>query len=70
MCGFQRVQPNQPVYPQVVLDKGFHELMAGNRIADLRRMYQLFCRVSKQLALRGALGSYIKKAGQVCFSLA
>jgi len=53
---------------QVVLDKGFHELMAGNRIVDLRRMYQLFSRVNKHEALRGALGTYIKKAGQVLTS--
>ncbi|GAB2296895.1 hypothetical protein Dimus_030996 [Dionaea muscipula] len=47
-----------------ILDKGFMTLMDGSRIEDLQRVYALFSRVNALEALRQAIGSYIRRAGQ------
>ncbi|KAL9260448.1 Cullin-4-like protein [Drosera capensis] len=48
-----------------ILDKGFTTLMDANRIEDLQRMYILFSRVNALESLRLAIGSYIRRSGQV-----
>ncbi|KAL9253206.1 Cullin-4-like protein [Drosera capensis] len=48
-----------------ILDKGFTTLMDANRTEDLQRMYILFSRVNALESLRLAIGSYIRRSGQV-----
>ncbi|GAB2279869.1 hypothetical protein Dimus_014505 [Dionaea muscipula] len=48
-----------------ILDKGFMMLMDGSRTEDLQRMYILFSRVNALESLRQAIGSYIRRSGQV-----
>eukprot|EP01137_Pigoraptor_chileana_P033540 Opistho-2@24554 len=46
-----------------LLEKGFDELVDGQRVADLARMYQLFSRVSALDSTKLYYAAYIKKRG-------
>eukprot|EP00735_Rhodelphis_limneticus_P013729 TRINITY_DN7685_c0_g1::TRINITY_DN7685_c0_g1_i1::g.18662::m.18662 TRINITY_DN7685_c0_g1::TRINITY_DN7685_c0_g1_i1::g.18662 ORF type:complete len:792 (-),score=204.80,sp/Q8LGH4/CUL4_ARATH/54.59/0.0,Cullin/PF00888.17/3.4e-161,Cullin_Nedd8/PF10557.4/2.1e+03,Cullin_Nedd8/PF10557.4/1.4e-26 TRINITY_DN7685_c0_g1_i1:237-2612(-) len=50
-------------HTQRILDKGFSDLMDGNRRSDLALLYQLFSRVQALQPLKRSFAAYIKKVG-------
>jgi cullin-4 len=51
-------------HAQAILDRGFEQLLNGDKLADLHRMFSLFCRIGAQDSLRDAFSGYIRRHGE------
>lgn len=48
----------------MTIEQGFEQLLNGDKLDDLHRMYSLYCRIGGQDSLRDAYGGYIRRHGE------